>query len=172
MPLLGDHLGTDALADQATVITINHAGTKGAITTGGIGKHRHTRHRFDATGDDEVILPSDHTGGAEVRGLLARPALPIDCHPGYVLGEASGERCVPPDIEPLFANLGDRAPDHIVNDHRIDAGTRDEALEHQGREVNGVNTVQHALFRLTDPDRAAHCTDDYCVAVHHVSLFC
>ena len=93
-PLVGDHLGADALALQLAVplgvrVAGHHARPEGeAEVTHDRGAHGGVGHGLDAGGDGDVIGPRHDALGGEVDGLLGRPALAVDGGGGDRLGPA------------------------------------------------------------------------------------
>ena len=168
LPAVGDHLRRQALGHEAAVVALEHLRREGAVAADHVGEHRHARHRLDAAGDDEVVVPGDEARGGEVHGLLARAALAVDGGAGHRLGEAGGERGVARDVDALLADLRDAAPQDVVDERGVDPGTGDEGVEHGGRQVAGVHSRQR-LARLADADRRTNGSDDDGVAVAHVN---
>ena len=109
------------------------------------GAHRRARHRLDATGDDDVVVPGHHTGGGEVHRLLARSALAVDGHAGHGLRPARREHRGAGDVERLLAGLHDAAPDDVVDERRVDARPLDEPVEHLRRQLAGMHAGQAAV---------------------------
>ncbi len=143
-PLLGDHLGADALVRGLGVAAAEGLRVR-VPAVGQRRAHRGARHRLDAAGDDDVVVPGDHTGGGEVHRLLARPALAVDGHAGDALGPAGGSTAVRRDVERLLAGLHDAAPDDVVDDARVDARALDQAVEYLGGQLGRVHSRQPAV---------------------------
>ncbi|MCO5556213.1 hypothetical protein L7F22_009759 [Adiantum nelumboides] len=164
-PLLGDHLGADALVRRDAVALGEVVAQRVLLLAR--GAHRDPGHRLDATGDGDVVLPGDQAGRGEVHGLLARPALAVHAHAGHRLREPGGQGGVAGDVEGLLAALGHAAPDDVLDLRRVDAGPLDQAAQHMGRQVGGVDAGEAALALA---DRAAYSLDDDCVS-HGVRSF-
>jgi hypothetical protein len=97
--------------------------------------------------------------------LLGGAALPVNRHAGHGLRPARAERRVAGDVDRLLADLPHAAPDHVVDQRRIDPGPLGQRPERMGREVGRVHAGE-ASVALADrgPDRL----DDDCVS--HASL--
>ncbi|GAB4697760.1 hypothetical protein MOKP118_11840 [Mycobacterium avium subsp. hominissuis] len=144
-PLLGDHLRTDALVRDLALVAVQEGLGVGPPAVGQRRAHRGARHRLDAAGDDDVVVPGDHARRREVDGLLARPALPVDGHARHGLGPAGGQQRGAADVEGLFAGLHDAAPDDVVDDARVDAGLVDQAVEHLRGKLGRMHPRQPAV---------------------------
>jgi hypothetical protein len=81
----------------------------------------------------------------EVQRLLARSAGPVDRGARDALGPARGQHRIASDIARLIPDLGDTAPDHVVDDLRIDPRPLDERAQHDRGEVGGVHAGQPAV---------------------------
>jgi hypothetical protein len=95
--------------------------------------HRRARHRLDTAGDNDVVVPGDHAGSREVDGLLTRATLPVHGHAGHAFRPARRQHRGATDIECLLPGLHDAAPDHVVDDLGVDAGTLCQTVEHLRR---------------------------------------
>ena len=105
-PLLGDQLGTLALADQPAALGVAaHIARPERVPELADDRrpHRGAGHDLDPAADHHVVGPGDDALGGEVQGLLGRPALPVDGGGGHRLGEAGGQDGVAPDVEGLLA---------------------------------------------------------------------
>src|SRR6266568_1394393 len=107
-----------------------------------------------AARDDHVVLPGDEPGGGEVHRLLAGPALPVHGDPGDRLRPARGQQRAPGDIQRLLADLRYAAPDHVVDDRRIDTAPPGQRLQHVRGQLHRMNPGQPSV-PLADrrPDR-------------------
>ena len=111
-------------------------------------------------------MAGDDSGGGEVDGLLARPALPVDRHAGDVLRETRRQHRVACGISALLTHLGDRTPDDVVDESGIQADAAGDLLQHASGEVDRVDTAQGALLRLADADGSAYSGHDDSVIAH------
>ena len=71
--LVGDHLRADALVEREIVLSLaDHRAVRLTVEPIGARRvHDHSRHRFDAAGDGDVVMAGDdHAGRGEVNGLL------------------------------------------------------------------------------------------------------
>ncbi len=168
-PPRGDHLGADALRHEAVVVPRLHHWPERAVAADHAREHRHPRHDLDATGDHDVLLTGDHRRGRHVQGLLARSALPVDRHPGDVLGQTRRQRGIARDIERLLADLRDAAEHDIVDELRIDTGPANRLIDDERRQIHGMDVAQCTTVRLADTHGGAHGADDDCIAVRHWS---
>jgi len=139
-PGVGDVLGSDALVREVAAVP---GGVLLAQRTGGEGRaHRGAAHHLDATGDREVVLAGDDAGGGEVHRLLRGAALAVDRGAGDRLRPTCGKDRRARDVEGLLADLHHAAPDHVIDQHRVDAGALGEGLQDVRRDVGGVDARQ------------------------------
>lgn len=129
------------------------------------GSHRNSRHRFDASGHDHVVLPGDDGGRSKGNCLLARSAGPCQCHAGNAVGPAGGECCCTGDASGLFADLTDASPDHVVDRRRVESGPFSECTQHMCRQFGRMDLREGAAATA---DRCTYCVDDD--GISHVSL--
>ena len=99
--------------------------------------------------------------------LLARTALAINGGGRDAFREPGGQHGVPPNVEALLADLGDTAPEHVINDCRIDASLRDDRAQWDGSKVNSVQIGQRALAGLSDTHRGTNSSTDNGIAWAH-----
>jgi hypothetical protein len=158
-PLLGDHLGRQTLVEGEVVVagqdlrTVRHPGGPGRTK-------RDAAHQLDAAGDDDILLARHHRVHGEVESLLAGTARPVDRGPGDALGPAGGQDGVAPDIAGLVTDLGNAAPDHVVDDRRVDTGAFQQFIEHDCGQVGWMYAGQPAVAL---PDRGPYRLDDDCL---------
>ena len=159
---LGDHLGGSALVESHIVVALHHRRSHGLAVTplGSGGAHGDPGHGLDATGDGDVVVTRDHAGRCLMHSLLRGPALTIDGQAGNALrptggqyGQASHTRCLLPD-------LGDAAPDDVVDEGRVQPGAGGQRIQHLAREIHRVDACQAAVALA---DRASYRVDDYCI---------
>ena len=167
VPLLGDHLRGHTLVDQFAVVAVDHHRPERSVAALAVGEHRDARHGLDTTCDDDVVVPRDDTGGGEVQRLLAGAALAVDCGAGHSLREAGGQGRVASDVEALLPHLGDAAPDHIVDECRVDARTLYKTLQRKCGQIHGMDPGQGTLLGLAHSDRCADSGDDDGISVGH-----
>ena len=120
-PLVGDHLGADALGDETACrgVALNDLGAERERTGGDRGAHRRGGHDLDAGGDHDVVGTGDDTLGGEVGRLLRRAALAVDRGGRDLLRPACGEDGVAADVEALATDLHDAAHDHVLDERGI-----------------------------------------------------
>lgn len=155
-PAFGDEFGSDALAELESVVAGDRGGTVG-LSRGPVRAERYPAHGLDATRDDEVVLSRHHGMRGLVDRLLAGAAGPVDRDRRDVFGPAGGEHGEPADVAGLVADLGDTAPDHVVDRAGVDAGALDERLQHLGRQIRRVDRGEGAVALA---DRGAYGVDD------------
>src|SRR5690606_31286195 len=136
-PLLGDHLGRDALRHEVRVAGGDLRAER-ERARGDRGAHRGGGHHLDAGGDHDVVGAGDDALGGEVGGLLRRAALAVHGGGRHGLGEAGGEDGVAADVEALVADLHDTAHDHVLDEGRIEVVALDERLQDLPGQVGGV----------------------------------
>ncbi len=161
VPLLGDELGTLALAHESSPLGVaaHHPRSEGITEIADDrGSHRRAGHDLDATADDHVVGAGDDALGPEVEGLLGRAALAVDGGGRHRLGEPGGEHGVAAHVEGLLTDLHDAAHDHVVDHSRVEVAAFDQRLEGLGRQVGGVPVAQ---LPVALPTRCAHCVDDH-----------
>ena len=88
--------------------------------------------------------PDSTVGGGEVQRLLAGAALPVERGAGHRLGPAGGEHGVAADVPRLLADLGDAAPDDVVDVGRVEPGALGERAQHVRRQVDRVDAGEAA----------------------------
>ena len=96
----------------------------------------HARHRLDPARDRDVVVAGLDAGRGEVRGLLGRPALPVDRRRGHVERKAGGDPRVAGDVHTLLAGLGHAAADDVVDLERVDPGAIDQPAQDQAEQVD------------------------------------
>ena len=78
-PLLGDHLGAEALVDQVVVVEqLGRERRADGVLELAADEHRDPAHRLDARADRDVVHAARDQRGAEVDRLLGRAALTVD----------------------------------------------------------------------------------------------
>ena len=84
--------------------------------------------------------------------------------PDHVLRPAGSQRGVAPDVDRLLAGLRHAAPDHVLDQRRVQPGPGDEGVQDVGRQVDRVLAGQAAA---PPADRRPHGVDDHGVAAGH-----
>src|SRR4051794_13174811 len=175
LPLVGDHLGRDALGDQ--VVLLHQLGGEGeavlALDRHAVGEGD-VAHVLDARADRDVMDAGGDEGGGEVHGLLGRAALTVN-RGGRGLDRKAGlEPGVAADVHALLAELLDAAGDDVLDLGGIDAGAVDHLGVGLGEEVGGVGVFVVALLLVASADRGPGRFDDQDlapaelpVATHH-----
>ena len=160
-PLVGDHLGGDALRHQAALGCVAGANFgaegKAELAVGHCRTHWNSCHHFDAGRHHDVVGAGDDALCGEVSRLLAATALTVDGCAGHMLWPASGEHCVARNVDRLLANLHDAAHDHVVNEAGVDAGAFLQRPEGFARQVDRVPVLQLAVAAT---QRGANGVDD------------
>ena len=157
-PLVGDHLGRDALGHEAGIgVAGEDLVAERDRARGHRRAHRRGGHDLDAGGDGDVVGTGDHALGGEVGGLLGRAALAVDRGGGHRLGEPGGEHGVAADVEALVPDLHDAAHDHVVDERGVEVVALDEALQDLAGEVGRVPPRQLSVALAT---RSADGVDD------------
>ena len=164
-PLVGDHLGPDALALQSAVPLVvgvagHHARAEGeAEVADDRGAHGGVGHGLDAGGDRDVVGPGHDALGGEVHRLLRGPALAVDRRGGHRLGPAGGEDGVAADVERLLGHLHDAAHDHVVDQGRVQLVALGQGLQGLGGQVDGVPVAE---LPVALPAGGPDGVDDHC----------
>ena len=154
VPLVGDLLGRDSLHHD--VEALEHGVGHRAVA----GAHRDARHHLDATRDDEIELTRpDRRRRVEVR-LHRRPALAVDGRAAHGDRPACRQRDVAADVPGLLVDLGDAPPLDVLDLARVDAVTREEAVDDLRGEIVAADVRERAVPLA---DRAPDGVDDECV---------
>ena len=162
VPLVGDHLGADALVLQSAdrLVARGDARTEGpAGVLADRRAHGDARHHFDAGGDDDVVGAGHDALGGEVQRLLGRAALAVDGRGRHRLGPAGREHRAASDVEGLLADLGDAAHDDVVDQRGVEVVATGDRLQGLGGEVDGVPVLEFSVALA--PGRA-HRVHDHC----------
>ncbi len=150
-PLVGDHLGTDALALQLAVAVLagvagHHARPEGEpVVAHDRGAHGRVGHGLDPGGHDHVVGAGHDALGGEVQRLLRGAALAVDGGGGHRLGPAGGQHGVAADVERLLGDLHDAAHDHVVHQGGVELVALGHGLEGLGGQVDGMPVAQLAV---------------------------
>jgi hypothetical protein len=161
LPLVGDHLGAQALADD--VVLLHQLGGEGVavlLLGGGAVGERDVAHVLDARADDDVMDAGGDQGGAEVDGLLSRAALAVDGRGGRLDRQALLQPRVAGDVEGLLAELLHAARDDVLDLGGIHAGAAQNLGVGLAEEVGGVGVLVVALLLVAAADRRANGLDD------------
>ena len=144
-PLLGHHLGADALVHQSVGKIIGPF-------LGVVAAQRLVRHHLGAAGDDNIHVASQDRLGGKVHRLLAGAAHAVEGDRRHLHREAGLEHRQPGQVGALVAQRGDTAPDHIVHAGGLDPGARHRRLQDAGSQVDGRDLRQGAAW-FSDPYR-------------------
>ena len=125
-------------------------------------------HGLDATADDEVLVPGQHTHRREGDGLLSRPAEPIQRDAGNRNRPAGIEHRHAPDVMCMVAGVGAVAGHDIVNITGVEADAFLQTVQDLPEHLLGMQVRQTALPLLADSARRPHCVDDPCFTFGHV----
>src|SRR5215467_1272843 len=158
-PLLGEHLGRDALGHDL-VESLEPWRQRAFAGTVGVGAHGHAAHALHPACDDAVVLAGHHAHGREVGRLLPGPAHAVEGGAANVQREAADEGGIARDVQSLLAELIDAADDHVLHLGGIDARARHQRLQRLGEEVVGTNGGELAVALA---DGCASRPHDHCV---------
>ena len=162
LPLVGDHLGAEALADD--VVLLHQLGREGSAVLL-LDLHSVTErvvaHVLDSGADDDVVDAGGDQGGAVVGGLLGRAALGVDGRGGRLDREALLQPRVAADVEGLLAVLLDAPGDDGLHLAGVDAAALDDLRVAGAEKVVGMGVLVITLLAVPAPDRSADCFDDY-----------
>ena len=162
LPLVGDHLGRDALVDQ--VVLLEQLGRVGVpVLThhlGGIAEGEVT-HVLDTATDHHVMdAGSDHRRGVVDR-LLGRTALAVDRGGRSLDREAGLEPGVAPDVDALLTELLDTAGHDVLDLGRVDARPLDDVPVGVGQESRRMGVLVVPLLLVAAANRGANRLHDY-----------
>jgi hypothetical protein len=101
--------------------------------------------RVDPIGHNDVVVAGDHAGGGEMNRLLTGSALPVDGDTGHGLRPARRQHRGARNVDGLLAGLRHAAPDHVVDERRIDPCLLDQTVEHLRGQVGGMHAGQAAV---------------------------
>ena len=151
-PAVGQQRATRNWAHRRPSICSRKLGGTGRCRLG-IRGHRDPAHHLDAAGHHQVVVPGDHTGGAEVHGLLGRAALAVDGGGRHVLGQPGRHpaRCGTRSCS--APHLGDAAADDVVDAPRVHPGALDQGRQGEGQQVDRVSPCRAALQPAWKPSR-------------------
>ena len=135
-PLLGDHLGRDALRHDGPALA-DLLVDRAPAGLAEVRAHRNARHVLDAGGDDEIEVAGLHGRGAVERRLQRRAALPVDRRRAHRLRPARDENRAAPDVQRLLADLRHAAHLHVLDLSGIDVHAADQAVQHLRRQLVG-----------------------------------
>ncbi len=161
LPLLGDHLGAQALRDE--VVLLHQRGRPrraDLLDELKAGAHRDAAEVLDARSDDDVVDARRDQRGAEVHGLLGRAALAVDRRRGGLDRQPGLQPRVARDVPGLLADLLHAAGDDVLDLGRIDSGALDDLGEAGSQQLVGVRVPVVALLGMAAPDRRPDGFDD------------
>ena len=122
LPLVGDHLGAEALADDVVLLHQLGREREAELLLGlHAGRERQVAHVLDAAADDDVVDAGGDQRGGEVDGLLGRAALAVDRRRRRLDREALLQPGVARDVEGLLAELLHAAGDDVLDLAGVDA---------------------------------------------------
>jgi hypothetical protein len=151
----GDEVGTDSLGHEVRVVVRRRILRPGSA----VGSQRHTGHRFDATGEDEVLESGADLLGGDVDGFEPGGAEAVDLNAGDGLVEAGGDRGDTGDVAALFADWRDDAEDDVVDLGVVEVRIAlAYGVDEAGDEIDGLDAVQRPAAVLTA--WGAHCVID------------
>ena len=149
VPLLGDHLSTNALGHQTTTVSVTvHLGLrprKAHLAAHDRGAHRHPCHALDTGRHDDVVLPGHDALRTEVHRLLRRTALTIDGGRRNRLGPPSREQGVTSNVEGLFPHLHNATGDDVVDQGRVEVVAVRNGLQRVTKQIDGVPIFERAI---------------------------
>jgi len=169
--LLGDVFGRLAQADdrvegiEARVVVapadrgVPHLGMAGHRHLLGL-RHapRRPAHGFDAAADEDVALAGDDRLGRLVDGFERRGAVAVDGDAGDLDREAGQQDRHAGDVAVVLAGLVAATGVDVLQQRRVDAGARHQALVDFGQQVVGADAGKPAA---ESADRAADAVDDH-----------
>ncbi len=169
LPLVGDHLGAEALADD---VVLRHELRRERVAELLLRLHaggeRKIAHVLDARADHDVVDAGPDQCRAEVDGLLCRAALAVDRGGCGLDREALLQPGVAGDVEPLRTELLDAAGNDILHLGRVDPRALDHGPIARPEQRVRVCVLVVALLLVPAPDGRASCfDDDYLATVFH-----
>src|SRR5262245_34919812 len=161
LPLVGDHLGRNALGHQV-VVRQEFLGPGRADVVDPLEAHAHrdVAHVLDAGADDGVVHTGRDQSRAEVDRLLRRTALAVDGRGGRLDRQAGLEPGVAADVEHLLAVLLDAAGDDVLDLGRVDPGALDDLCVALAEERVRMGVLVVALLGMAAADRRPRGLDD------------
>ena len=111
-----------------------------------VAHHRHPRHRLDAGTDEGAPCVHLDGAGGYVDGVHRRSAEPVDGDAGDALRQTRAKDHEPRHVQALLGLREGAAEDQILDIVGIDAGLRDQALDHLGGKLVGPHSFQRAFL--------------------------
>ncbi len=151
----GDQVGGNALRNEIAGqrhLRIDHPGVAG-------GTNADAAHRFDAAGDDHVVLAAHDGGVGEIDRVEAGGAVAVDLHTWHRMGVAGGEHGVAGDVAARLADRIDAAEDDVVHLRGVEVIAFADRGQRAGGEGRGRHLVEGAVL-LAAAARRAHVIVD------------
>ena len=171
LPLVGDHLGGDALRDE--VVALHQRRGEGEAVLlhdlGGVGEGD-VAHVLDAAADDDVMDAGGDQRGAEVDGLLCRAALAVDGGGGRLDREPGLEPGVARDVDALLTELLHTAGDDVLDLGAVDTGPLDDLVVSLREQARRVDVLVITLLLVPASDRQPGGLHDHYLASTELSV--
>ena len=151
----GDDVGRDALRHEIDP----HRKARVDGDRRSVRPHGDATHHLDAAGDVGVPGTGPDLVGGEVHRLHARGAEAVDREPGDALVEIRGQHGGAREAAALFADLGDVAPDHVLDRVAVEIVALLQRVQGQRREPQRGHLVQGAVLAALAPRRADGVVD-------------
>ena len=157
LPLVGDHLGRDALRDE--VVALHQLRREGEAVL---------LHHLVAVGEGDVAhvldaaepiatswTPEATSAAAKLTACWAEPHWRSIVVAGVSIGRPASSQALRPMLIALLAELLHAAGDDVLDLGGVDAGALDQLGVGLGEQVRGVDVLVVALLLVAAPDRGA-----------------
>ena len=139
----GDQVGTNSLRYKIDI----QIGMRIERPRAAVRRHRHARHRFDATGHHQMLPAGTYFLRRQVHRFQARGAETVDLHASGVPVPAGCQRSGFGDVGALVTDRGDAAKHHIVDVYGIEIVIAlGQRLHQAGEQSDRFDLVQGAVF--------------------------
>ncbi len=138
----GDNVRADALRNK--VVVDGNRRVHGNRTA--IRHHRYTAHAFHTTGDIGIARAAPYLIGGHVDGFQPACTEAVDRHAGDAFIKFRGKNSRPRKACALFCDLGDIAPDHVLNRVTFQIIAALDRVQSGHAETIGTDFMERAVF--------------------------
>ena len=159
-PLVGHHLGADALRHESTCVAVALLHCLGECESDFFQSlrrsHRHHAHHLDPSCDDHVVGPGNHSLSCEMGRLLGRSTLAVDGRGRYRFRPPGAQHGVSAHVQSLSSDLHHASHDHVVDMGGVEVVAVGQGVQNLGGELNirstpGRGTEVHGKMSVGGP---------------------